>query len=530
MESETTSWDGQRADLSFYLARLFLPTRDADGGRVILCADQTAENQAWLRAYAGHAPIKVVSRTELLATLGARFDQVLLDDAIFCLARRWPELSAQTVITSGQVTTFALLAMLLILASIFHPVAAWRVSTLMLSLACMASGLFRASLAILGSGHRRDIAPATTGLPLYTIMVPLYREVAVLPGLVSSLRALDYPPDRLDIKLVLEADDHETIAAARQLRDSGAAAFELVLVPRGGPRTKPKAINYALAFARGEYLVIYDAEDRPEPDQLKRAVATFRASPRAVACLQARLNFYNVGHNWLTRMFALDYALWFDVLLPGLDRIGVPMPLGGTSNHFRTAILRHIGGWDAFNVTEDADIGIRLAQLGYGVSMLDSTTFEEAPTRLGPWLRQRSRWMKGYLQTWLVHMRDPLALARRTGLSGFLSFQLFIGGALVFALVMPPLWLAFLAALLWGGDGVTPGALIPGSGLLVSNLLLTWLAVLAPRRRCWDSLAPYGLTVVAYWAMISAAGYRGLWQLFTRPFFWEKTEHGVVAE
>ena len=229
-------------------------------------------------------------------------------------------------------------------------------------------------------------------------------------------------------------------------------------------------------------------------------------------------------------MFALDYALWFDVLLPGLDRIGVPMPLGGTSNHFRTAVLRHIGGWDAFNVTEDADIGIRLAQLGYGVSMLDSTTFEEAPTRLGPWLRQRSRWMKGYLQTWLVHMRDPLALARRTGLSGFLSFQLFIGGALVFALVTPPLWLAFLSALLWDGHGVTPGALIPGSGHLVSNLLLTWLAVLAPRRRRWDSLAPYGLTVVAYWAMISAAGYRGLWQLFTRPFFWEKTEHGAVAE
>lgn len=224
-------------------------------------------------------------------------------------------------------------------------------------------------------------------------------------------------------------------------------------------------------------------------------------------------------------MFALDYALWFDVLLPGLDRIGVPMPLGGTSNHFRTAILRAIGGWDAFNVTEDADIGIRLAQLGYGVSMVDSTTFEEAPTRLGVWLRQRSRWMKGYLQTWLVHMRDPVALARRTGLAGFLSFQLFIGGALVFALVTPPLWLAFLAGLLLADAGRAPDPLISGSGLLASNLLLTWLAVLSPRRRGWSSLAPYGLTVVVYWAMISAAGYRGLWQLFTRPFFWEKTEH-----
>src|SRR6185312_3160425 len=219
--------------------------------------------------------------------------------------------------------------------------------------------------------------------------------------------------------LVLEADDAETIAAAEAVREAG---FELVLVPEGVPRTKPKAANFALQFARGEYLVIYDAEDRPEPDQLLKAVAAFRAGPRTLACVQARLNFYNADHNWLTRMFALDYALWFDMLLPGLDRIGMPMPLGGTSNHFRTAILRDIGGWDAFNVTEDADIGIRLAQLGYRVSMLDSTTFEEAPLRFGVWLRQRSRWLKGYMQTWLVHMRDPVSLMRRTGISGFIAF------------------------------------------------------------------------------------------------------------
>ena len=275
---------------------------------------------------------------------------------------------------------------------------------------------------------------------------------------------------------------------------------------------------------------MYDAEDRPERDQLKKAVATFRASSRHTACLQARLNFYNADHNWLTKMFALDYALWFDTLLPGLDRIGVPMPLGGTSNHFRTAVLRDIGGWDAFNVTEDADIGIRLAQLGYRVSMLDSTTFEEAPVAIGAWLKQRSRWLKGYMQTWLVHMRDPLALVRRTGLRGFLAFQLFIGGGVVFALANPPLWIAFVAALLlhWINGASGPGALIPGAGLLTSNVLLTYLAVLAPRRRGWDELAPYGLTVIAYWGLVSAAGYRGFWQLVTRPFFWEKTQHGVM--
>ncbi len=231
-------------------------------------------------------------------------------------------------------------------------------------------------------------------------------------------------------------------------------------------------------------------------------------------------------------MFALDYALWFDVLLPGLERIGMPMPLGGTSNHFRTAVLRDIGGWDAFNVTEDADIGIRLAQLGYRVAMLDSTTFEEAPLALAAWLRQRSRWLKGYMQTWLVHMRDPVRLMRRTGIGGFCAFQLFIGGGIVFALANPLLWLAMAACALFGvslWDDV-PAALLPASGLLLNNLLLTGLAVMGPRRRGWNELSPYGLTVIAYWAMVSLAGYRGLWQLMTRPFYWEKTMHGVEPQ
>ena len=233
-------------------------------------------------------------------------------------------------------------------------------------------------------------------------------------------------------------------------------------------------------------------------------------------------------------MFALDYALWFDVLLPGLDRIAVPMPLGGTSNHFRTAVLRAIGGWDAFNVTEDADIGIRLSQFGYRVSMLDSTTFEEAPAQITAWLRQRSRWLKGYMQTWLVHVRRPARLARRAGWRGFFAFQLFLGGALVCALVNPLLWGAFFAAIilhwpLFPGLEDTLFLYVPAGGLVGTNLVLTWLAVIGPRRRGWNELSPYGLTVVFYWALVSLAGYRALWQLVTNPFFWEKTMHGASA-
>jgi glycosyltransferase involved in cell wall biosynthesis len=509
---------------SLRLARLFLPYQDG-----VLTADGSAENRAWLAAHLGPRPVQLVGRDELLEQIKSRHAVELADQAVFGLARRFPELSAQRVITRAQGRVLCVLIAAALVALVCAPLVAARTAAALLSLAFAASGVFRVALALLAR-RRPPVAPATqTGLPSYSILVPLYREARVLPGLLEGLAALDYPARLLDIKLVLEEDDAQTLAAARALCGRpGAVPFEVIIVPPVGPRTKPKAANYALAFARGEYLVVYDAEDRPEPDQLRKAVAAFRAGPRSTACLQARLNFYNADHNWLTRMFALDYALWFDTLLPGLDRIGVPMPLGGTSNHFRTAVLRDIGGWDAFNVTEDADIGIRLSQMGYRVSMLDSTTFEEAPITLGAWLRQRSRWLKGYMQTWLVHMRDPRALARRTGLSGFIAFQLFIGGGVVFALANPPLWIALLAALaLHGVNGAEgPGAMIPGAGLLATNILLTGLAVMAPRKRGWDELAPYGLTVIGYWGLVSAAGYRGAWQLVTRPFFWEKTTHG----
>lgn len=511
----------QGAMLPRYLERLFLPSDDK-----ILVADLSCENLGWLRAFYPGVAIEPVAPRVLLDEARRRFGPALLEEAVGGLARRQPQLSARQILSNAQAAVLIwglLLGMVLFAAA---PLATLRMVTALLSLGFVAGGLFRAMLALCGSRPAAAPPQSRLALPRYTILVPLYREADVLPDLVRALDALDYPRDRLEVLLAIEADDEVTLAAAHSL----APRFEIVEVPAGGPRTKPKAANYALQFARGEYLVVYDAEDQPEPDQLLKAVAAFRAAPRTVACLQARLNFYNARRNWLTRMFALDYALWFDVLLPGLERIGMPMPLGGTSNHFRMAILRDIGGWDAFNVTEDADIGIRMTQLGYRVAMLDSTTFEEAPLSLGAWLKQRSRWLKGYMQTWLVHMRDPAGLMRRTGVSGFVAFQLFIGGGIVFALANPLLWAAMaICALfhvaLWGG---ATAAMIPASGLLLNNLLLTWLAMIGPRRRGWDELSPYGLTVIAYWAMISVAGYRGLWQLATRPFYWEKTVHGVA--
>ncbi len=282
-----------------------------------------------------------------------------------------------------------------------------------------------------------------SALPVYTVLVPLHGEAAVVPQLVAALRALDYPPDRLDIKIIVEADDDATRAAIAA--EPLPAHVECLVAPPGQPRTKPRALNIGLIEARGEFLTIYDAEDRPDPDQLRLAVARFRQLPERVACLQARLVIDNVDDGWLTRMFALEYAGLFDVVNAGLMRAGLPVLLGGTSNHFRTSVLRRLGGWDAWNVTEDADLAFRLQRHGYRMADLPSSTFEEAPAGFGPWFRQRVRWMKGFMQTTVTHTRDPgwlwrgpdrlagltlLTLCLGTILSA-LAYPLFVGSVIV---------------------------------------------------------------------------------------------------
>ena len=504
---------------------------------VVATADTDASNLARLSGRFG-AGIRIwpVTRAEVLRVLEARFAEALLDAATFTLERRYPEFSARSVITAGQAVAFGLVAALTALAFCVAPAVANWVLTIALSLAFIANALFRILLVWIGAMKPQNPAmPLSSAdashLPRYSVIVPLHKEANVVTGLIRALRALDYPPDRLEVALVLEADDRETIAAVEA--EPFDPRFFVLHVPPGSPRTKPKAANYALGFVRGEFTVIYDAEDRPEQDQLLKAVAAFRSLPQTVACLQARLNFYNARENWLTRMFALDYALWFDFLLPGLDKYCIPMPLGGTSNHFRTEALRAIAGWDPCNVTEDADIGIRLAQLGLRVTTLDSTTFEEATVTLGIWLRQRSRWMKGYMQTWLVHMRTPLRLLRQSGPRGFFGFQLFVGGTFLTALLNPVLWCIWLLtsvradAATWN-FAIQPFAVASLASVVVGNALFVYLAILGPWRRGWLDLSPYGLGAPIYWALISAASYRGLWQLVTRPRHWDKTRHGMT--
>ncbi len=367
-------------------------------------------------------------------------------------------------------------------------------------------------------------------LPTFTILVPAYHESNVVSDVVASVSALDYPLSKLQVLLLLEADDTETILAAKAARPPD--FVRLVVVPPGGPQTKPKACNVGLAMAEGEFLVIYDAEDQPEPGQLREVVAAFRRSSPETVCVQARLNYFNTETNILTRMFTLEYSFWFDYMLPGLDALKLPIPLGGTSNHFRVDALRELGGWDPFNVTEDADLGVRASALGLEVGIIDSTTWEEACSEWRAWIRQRTRWIKGYMVTTLVQLKHPWQAWRSLGVRGMVGLIGLIAGTPALFLAAPLVWLFFLYTFL---GGVVPQFALPAwtqtmtfLTLVVGNGAMVLLTALAARRRRNNRLAAYALLNPAYWVLHSIAAWRALFQLVTKPSHWEKTPHGIV--
>ena len=368
-------------------------------------------------------------------------------------------------------------------------------------------------------------------LPFYTLLVPLYREANIVGDLIGHLTRLDYPVIAHEILLLIEEDDTETRAALTALAPP--LQFRVIVAPVGSPRTKPRALNIGLLHARGDLLVIYDAEDRPEPDQLRKSAAAFAAGGNKLACLQASLAIENTRDSWLTRLFAIDYAGHFDVLLWGWSRLNLPMPLGGTSNHFRAKYLREAGGWDAWNVTEDADLGLRLARLGYRCRMLNSTTWEEAPHDVANWLPQRRRWMKGWMQTCLTHTREPLRLWRELG---FLRAVHIL--ALLIANTFGPLvgiWVSVYVLYLMFDDSFAPGDAWPAilanfcwTGLALSGFASLVLPTLlgAWRRNLWTSLPWIGLRA-PHWALMSLASLQAVYELMCRPYHWAKTRHGL---
>ena len=454
------------------------------------------------------------------------------------LLERFPEECANRVVTSGQRTVLLTAALAFVAALIVFPIPALIVFTALSSVYYMLVSLYKLKLTYSALGHEYevDVTPEEVAalderqLPTYTVLVPLYKEAAVVPRLIDGIEALDYPKTKLDVRLLCEEDDEETIEAIRAL--SPLPHFKLIVVPDSAPKTKPKACNYGLLQAEGEIVVIYDAEDRPDPDQLKKAVLAFQKADPRVTCVQAKLNFFNQDQNLLTRWFAAEYSLWFDLLLPGLDAEKAPIPLGGTSNHFITERLVMLAGWDPFNVTEDADLGIRLHKAGYQTAIIDSTTLEEANSKLPNWIRQRSRWIKGYIQTWLVHMRHPLRLLRQLGPRGFASFQLTVGGAFVVFLLNPIFW--FLTTIFFLTQAGLIQELFPSfifyiaaTQLFIGNFVFLYINLAGLMQRGYFNLIKYALLAPLYWGLMSIGAWKGLLQLFTNPFYWEKTQHGL---
>ncbi len=354
------------------------------------------------------------------------------------------------------------------------------------------------------------------------MLAPLYREAGVVGDLVARLRRLDYPRDLLDVKLVLEADDAATIEAARRadLGDN----FEILIAPAGKPRTKPKALNFALSFARGEFVAVYDAEDAPHPRQLRAALDAFAAGGPDLGVVQAPLRIDNGRQSWIAMQFAVEYAIQFQEVLPLAARLRAPLMLGGTSNHFRAVALCGAGAWDPYNVTEDADIGYRLARDGWRAAMIAEPTWEEAPLRFGGWLRQRTRWIKGHLQTWLVLMRNPLRTGRELGWGGFAMMHLMLGGALAAAAMHGAIFVALAAA------AFLPGVTLSWHGwalALFGYCTAAYGALTAAATLGDPRLALAALTMPLYWPLHTIAAVRAVLELLIRPHYWAKTEHGL---
>jgi cellulose synthase/poly-beta-1,6-N-acetylglucosamine synthase-like glycosyltransferase len=404
---------------------------------------------------------------------------------------------------------------------------AWLVLTL---LAVMALRLAALVLAWRGPGPvPACAAPVPLRLPVVSVLVPLYGEPDIAPRLLQRLGRLDYPRALLDVVIVLEAKDRETRAALDACHLPG--WMRVVTVPDGPITTKPRAMNFALDFCRGSIIGIYDAEDAPDPDQIRKVVQRFAETPAQVACLQGALDYYNPRTNLLARLFTAEYAAWFRVMMPALQRLGWPMPLGGTTLFLRRAVLESLGAWDAHNVTEDADLGVRLARHGYRTEMLPSTTHEEANCRLRPWVRQRSRWIKGHILTWVVHMRDPVALWRDLGPWGFVGYQLVFLGAQSQVLLAPLMWSFWLivAGLPHPVQAILPGGTITAlAGLFVlSELLVMAVAVVGLARTRHQGLGWVAPLLHLYHPLGAIAGWRAVWEAVVNPFYWAKTSHGL---
>ncbi len=503
--------------------------------------------------------IYITSAEAIEYVLDEGFKQIHSFKAIDELRIKSPEYSASKVLYDWQRNFLILSLVVFFILLILEPGQVFFILFLVINLIYFIINPFKLIIALKGfESIRRKVnitqpevrALDETSLPIYTILIPVYKESEVIPNIINNMNKLDYPKEKLDIKLLIEEKDSETIEACKKYGIIGepqetlfglsketykemVKMFDPIIIPDAPIKTKPRACNYGLYRAYGEHIVIYDAEDEPEPDQLKKAIVAFQKLGDEYACLQAHLNFYNPKENLLARWFALEYTFWFDYWLQGLDISGAPLPLGGTSNHFKTKTLKELGGWDPYNVTEDADLGVRISQKRYKTAMLNSYTLEEANLRVGNWIRQRSRWIKGYVQTFFVHMRHPIKLFRKLGIKQSLYFILTFGFNILFPLVNPLLWLITILTFVFPESTLTlftpEVKTICEFNLILGNLVYIILHIGPTVIKEHYTSIPFAVLIPLYWVLMSYAAWKGTLQLITKPFYWEKTQHGLTS-
>ncbi len=529
-----------KVELKFVDERLAMPLR-MEGDRVVVIMTDPSDGLFidFIRfTYDKEPRIIVASDLDIIWLAHKLLGEKYVKSAVYELMNRDVESSAITTFTPAQLIFIFFLLAVTVVGLWFNFKLVSIIINVLLSSFFMIAIVFKLFLALVGS--RFELFQAITKeearavkddeLPVYTIHLPVYKEDKLIKKLIWNLQSLDYPREKLDIKLIIEEDDDKTLNAVRDL--DFPAIFEVIVVPFHMPKTKPKACNYGLHFSKGKYLTIYDAEDIPDTDQLKKVVALFKKLPANYICIQSALNYYNRSENLLTRMFTLEYSYWFDYMLPGLDTLDIPIPLGGTSNHFKMDSLIELGAWDPFNVTEDADLGLRAYAKGYKVALINSTTYEEANNDFFNWIRQRSRWIKGYMQTYLVHMRNPVKLWKKVGWRGFLGFNFFVGATPITFLIYPILIVIFISYVAF--DLKLVRQLFPDwvlfmsiFNLMVGNILMIYINMMAVFKRRFYELILFAIANPVYWLMHSVSAYKGLYQLVVKPFYWEKTNHGL---
>lgn len=510
------------------------------GGALLVATDNPAQFKR-LRACMANADVKMLPVIADATQIRHHISRLYGDELARKAAKRvpahescraWGGQSVKRRVWAGICAAAVLTALVLSPLWTLTVMILWAVLTLVMS-----TGLKAAAFVAMffgpkqHSGPRPGNAPDAFRLPRVSMLVPLLREREIAGALITRLSRLTYPKSLLDVMLVLEEGD--TVTRETLARTDLPPWITVIEVPEANQlTTKPRALNYALDFCRGTIIGVWDAEDAPEPDQIERVVSRFQQAPAKVACLQGVLDYYNSRSNWLSRCFTIEYASWWRVILPGIARLGLVIPLGGTTLFFRADVLKHLGGWDAHNVTEDADLGVRLARHGYVTELLPTVTYEEANCRAWPWVRQRSRWLKGFLITWCVHMRRPGVLLKDLGLLRFLGVQTMLLATFSQFLCAPLLWSFWLAL-----AGLPhPVALTLGSGVLwglaglfilseVLNLLIACVAVSRPGHR---HLLGWTLTLPAYFPLGTLAAFKAVYEFISSPFYWDKTQHGIA--